>query len=55
MKYQILGSWVNDKGKASRAPRRRPEVLSQDAAIAKLAELIEMYPCCSYQVVPVEE
>jgi hypothetical protein len=56
MNYQILGSWVNDRGRPSRAPRRRKEILSLPDAEQLAAYLTEMYgQCCRYQVVTVEE
>ena len=56
MNYQILGSWINDKGKPTRAPRRRKEILSLPDAERLAAQLTEKYgQCCAYQVVPVEE
>lgn len=56
MTYQILGSWINDRGKPSRVPRRRKEVLPKEQAEELAARLRELYGgCCRYEVVPVEE
>ncbi len=56
MTYQILGSWIDEKGRPSRAPRRRKETLPKADAERLAAELNALYgQCCRYEVVEVKE